>query len=239
MSKSLVSVLVLVAVALPATARAQGWADPEWAEQPRWRMDGLLTLTRFEQQVKTEVGGAVGERLVEATEAGVAHALTARVWGPFQLGAFMVFNGGNRRAGRFVGFDDDDGAVVADGVGGPYYELWAGPLLRFEWYRLFAELGYGAYGTRHDAARDDLPSETGVRTGRLTTDAAIAWMIALGGTIPITDRVEVVIKAEYRIRYYDRRGGTALADGIVHGTQSFAPFVGVAWRFGSGRSAEP
>lgn len=232
MIKTWAATVFFAVMTTPAAAQAQGWADPAWAEQPRLRMDGLLTFTRFEQQVKTEVGGAVGERLVESTEAGVAHALTARLWGPFQLGAFMVFNGGNRSAGRFVGFDDDGGAVVAGRVGGPYYELWAGPLFRFEWYRLFAELGYGAYGIRHDAARDDLPSETGATTGTLRTDPAIAWMMALGGTVPITESVELVIRAEYRIRYYDRRGGDALAEGIVHGTQSFAPFVGVAWRFG-------
>ena len=40
----------------------------------------------------------------------------------------------------------------------------------------------------------------------------------------------IVLRLEWRIRYYDERGGQPLMDGIVHGTQELRPLVGVAWR---------
>ena len=48
------------------------WAVPlsALADNP-WRLDSALTLQRFEQQVKTEVGGVRGERLVEQTHLGL------------------------------------------------------------------------------------------------------------------------------------------------------------------------
>jgi hypothetical protein len=37
---------------------------------------------------------------------------------------------------------------------------------------------------------------------------------------------------EWRIRYYDTRGGQPLMNGIIHGTQEIRPLVGLAWRPG-------
>lgn len=55
----------LVSVALASLL----FATPSRAE-PRFRFDGGLTFSRFEQQVKTELGGARGERLVEEVQFG-------------------------------------------------------------------------------------------------------------------------------------------------------------------------
>jgi hypothetical protein len=44
--------------------------------------------------------------------------------------------------------------------------------------------------------------------------------------------LDLVHRLQYRIRYYDSRGSSALAGGAVHGTQNYTPFVGVAWSFG-------
>jgi hypothetical protein len=44
--------------------------------------------------------------------------------------------------------------------------------------------------------------------------------------------LDLVLRLQYRIRYYDSRGSSALAGGAVHGTQNYTPFVGVAWSFG-------
>lgn len=226
------AVVVFTGLAIGPNAWASDWLRPDWNSAPRFRLDGGLTLSRFEQQVKSEVGGATGERLVEATEFGLADSLSCRIWGPFSVGAFMVFNIGSRSAARFDHFDENNETVVKGQVGGRYYELWMGPLLRAEWHRVFFELGYGAYGNRHDEARDDLPDDHGNRGGALKTSPSVAWMIALGGGVPIDDRLELVFRLEYRLRYYDRRGGVPLANDMVHGTQSFTPFMGVAWRFG-------
>src|SRR5690606_10531987 len=56
-------VLVGVATFMPAHAQADDFA--------RWRLDGGLTFSHFEQQIKTEIGGARGDRLVTDSEFGL------------------------------------------------------------------------------------------------------------------------------------------------------------------------
>ena len=218
--------------ALLAVLCAASSAQAKEEYGPRFRLDGGLTFSRFEQQVKSEVGGARGERLVESTEFGYLQMLAFRFWEPLSAGLFLQLDAGTREAGRFAGFAPDGTTVVSDEVGGSYTELWMGPFLRAEWRRLFVEVGYGAYGARHDEARDDLPNESGDASSNLRTHPTIAWLFALGGSVPLTDELAVALRIEYRIRYYNRRGGEALAGDVVHGTQNITPFVGVAWSFG-------
>lgn len=214
----------LASLLWPAEARAE--------TTPRVRLDAGATFSRFEQQVKSDVGTQAGERLVEQTEIGMLSMLSYRFWGPLSVGGFMQFDAGERSAARFAGFSEDGTTEVSDRVGGSYYELWMGPFVRAEWRQLFFEVGYGAYGARHDEARDDLPSESGATQGLLRTHPTIAWLFAIGGTLPITDELAACLRIEYRIRYYTSRSGEALEDDTVHGTQNVTPFVGVAWRFG-------
>ncbi len=217
-------VLALCTWLPPGEAMADG--------QPPFRLDLGATFSRFEQQAKTEVGGAKGDVLVEAMEIGFLDALTYDVWGPLAAGLFVQADAGTRRAGRFAGFDAKQKTIVTGQVGGDYSELWIGPLVRAEWRGLFGELGWGAYGARSDDARDDLPSEEGDTSGALRTRPAIAWILGLGGVVPVSGTLGVALRLQYRVRYYDRRGGTALANDTVHGTQSFTTFAGIAWRFG-------
>ena len=63
------------------------------------RLDGGLSFSRFEQQVKSEIGGARGERLVEHNEAGLLLMATATVWGPIELGLYGQYDTGTRAAG--------------------------------------------------------------------------------------------------------------------------------------------
>ncbi len=74
-------------------------------------------MSRFEQQVKTEVGGARGDRLVENGEIGLLHMLTYNVWRPLDVGAFQQLDAGRRSAARFVAFDAE-GALLEGEVGG-------------------------------------------------------------------------------------------------------------------------
>lgn len=201
------------------------------ADVGRFRLDAGLTFARFEQQVKPEVGGARGERLVEETQFGFAQSLSYRVLGPLSAGAFMQFDAGRRVAARFSGFDADGRATTTGGIGGSYLELWMGPQLRVDWRSLFAEIGYGLYGVRSDGARDDLPAADGDRAGALRTSATVAWSFAVGARVPIVASVDLLLRMQYRVRYYVSRGGTRL-DGLVHGTQNVTPFVGIAWTFG-------
>lgn len=214
---------------LPLLATCSLLSSSVFAQSSPLRVDLAASASRFEQQVKTEVGGVRGERLVESVEINLLQSLTYRVGGPVQLGYFLQFDSGKRVAGRFVGFDSQGKTVVADEVGGAFRELWVGPLLRAEWRHLFAELGWGAYGARLDEAREDLPAENG-ETGLLRTSPRIAWLLALGGSVPLHGALELSLRLEYRVRYYTRRSGEALAGGIVHGTQNFTPLMGLLYR---------
>lgn len=196
-----------------------------------FRLDAGVTYSRFEQQVKPAVGGARGERLVTETQFGYAQSLSYRVLGPLSLGVFLQVDAGTREAARFSGFDSEGRATTTGKLGGNYLELWMGPQLRLDYRTLFLELAYGAYGSRADSARDDLPSEGGDRDSALRTSPSIAWSIAFGGRVPIVADLDLLLRMQYRVRYYVRRGGAEL-DGLVHGTQNFTPFVGVAWSFG-------
>ncbi len=193
------------------------------------RLDAGLVFSHFEQQVKTEIGGEKGEKLVQDTELGVQLVATWNVWSFLDIGLWGQFDTGTRTAARFDGFDDQMRTQVTDQVGGSYTEFWFGPLIRAGWKALFLEFGYGLIGSRTDDARDDLATESGDNESALQTSPTVAWVASLGGKFEVMKDVNVVLKLSYRVRYYDARGGEALADEIVHGTQNFTPFLGVAW----------
>ena len=192
-----------------------------------WRFDGALSLQRFEQQIKTEIGGERGERLVEDFALGISGIATYKLWGPLSAGLFTRFDVGTRKAARFEEIVDERTVTVGE-VGGDYTELWVGPLIRAQWKMLFAELGYGLVGIRTDDARDDLMDENGDNEAALNTSRTIAWLVNLGGGVPINESLQLAIRLEYRVRYYDRRD-QPFVDKLVHGTQNFTPFIGVAW----------
>ncbi len=198
-------------------------------EPPRWRLDAGLTFSRFEQQVKNEVGGTKGDLLVSETQFGLLDSLTYRFWGPLSAGAYFQLDAGTREAGRFTGLDANQAAVVAGTVGGSYLEFWTGPLVRAHYKTLFLELGYGLYGARSDKARDDLPNQNNSTQGALRTHPTIAWMLGIGGGVPIDERFELALRLQYRVRYYNRRDGEKLQGDLVHGTQNFTSFAGIVW----------
>lgn len=220
--RTLTSVLLLVAS--PALAD-DTWTD---AEDETWRLEAALTFNRFEQQVKSEVGGTSVDPVVQESSVGVAFTATYNVWRFFRLGLYAQLDAGNRSAGRFTGLDAEGNPVVVS-EGGRFLELWLGPVLRVQWRGLFAELAYGALGVRRDRARDDLPDEDGDVDGLFRVSPRVAWSFGLGAFVPVHANVDVVIRLQYRVRYYDQRGGSSLANDVVHGTQNLVPFVGVAW----------
>ena len=196
------------------------------AAEETWRFDTGLTLTRFEQQVKAEVGGEWGERLVEEFGVGLLGAASYRCWGPLSVGLFTRFDFGSRKEARFQAVEEGRAVIVSE-VGGAYTELWVGPFVRAQWMTLFVELGYGAIGIRDDDARDDLVNENGDTESALKASRAVAWILDLGGGVPLTEALHLALRMEYRVRYYDRRG-SSLADKLVHGTENFMPFIGLA-----------
>ena len=121
--------------------------------------------------------------------------------------------------------------VIENSLGGNYSEFWLGPLVAFSWKQLIGELGYAVIGTRSDDGRSDIASASGDTTSSFSLKPGIAWIAAIGGNIALTDNLGVLIKLEYRARYYEKRNGESLQNAIQHGTQDIAPFIGVSYRF--------
>lgn len=220
MRNGLIAYLFGVAFIIPAQA------------QESWDIDVGFTFSHFQQQVKAEIGDERGERLVNELQVGVMALGSFRIWEFVSAGIFLQYDQGNRHAARFSGFDAATGkTVTADKIGGNYNEFWAGPVVRVQWKKLFGEFGYGLFGSRNDEARSDLKSSTGDSTGTLALLPSIAFYASLGGAIAIVDRLDLVVRMEYRLRYYNKREGNPFQAGIEHGTQNITPFIGVRLRF--------
>lgn len=217
--------LLICIVALFAVHMVQG------QDQTRWRIEGGITFSHFQQQVKTAVGAVRGDRLVNEFQIGLMGSGTYRVTDILALGLFARADRGERLASRFDGFDATGKTQVKDAVGGLYSELWLGPMMQARWKQLSAEAGYALVGLRDDMARDDLLSSTGDRESAFTTHPTIAWLFTLGANIELVSSVEVILKIEYRANYYSKRGGNALVNDIEHGRQSINPIIGLAWQF--------
>lgn len=208
-----------------STAAAQ---EREPYELERVRLGASLTYSSFEQQVKSEVGGTSVEPLVVDRAFGLHVTATANLWRFIRFGIFFQIDAGKRSAARFEGLVDGE-PEVTQLAGGRYWELWLGPLLRLQWRFLAAEIGYGLVGARRDRARDDLPNRTDGTGDAFRTSPRVAWHFALAAYAPVHREVDIVIRVQYRVRYYDRRGGVGLSEGVVHGTQNLTPTIGVAW----------
>jgi hypothetical protein len=116
---------------------------------------------------------------------------------------------------------------VKNRIGGNYFEFWFGPEIMLHWKQLFAEIGYGLVGIRNDDGRSDIPSNSGDISGSFTTSPSISWMFSLGGQIPVFKKFDIMIKVEYRLRYYNERNGEPLLNNIEHGTMNISPIIGV------------
>ena len=188
------------------------------------------TFSKFQQQVKSGVGTISGDRLVDEYQFGY---LISSVYKPvkfFGFGFYFRHDIGKREAALFNGFDENGATVTIRQLGGNYNEIWLGPLASFYWKKLILDIGFGAYGSRFDAGRYDLPSKSGSINGNFTTHPTIAWLMAIGGNITISKTFDLSFKAEYRVRYYTQRNGEDILTGVEHGTQSLAPMIGILWK---------
>lgn len=200
------------------------------ANAERLRIDGSLGFAHFQQQAKPRIGTPRGERLVDQTSFTVATTVAYDLHRFIAAGVFAELDLATRRSGELVGFDADGRATIDPAIGGKSTELWTGLFVRAQWRGLFADLGYALFTRRWDTGRDDLPSADGTTDGAFNTEPAVRWMFALGGAVPLRHDLAITIRLEWRIRYYDERGGQSLRDGIVHGTQEIRPLFGVTWR---------
>ncbi|MEM9864827.1 MAG: hypothetical protein AAF938_24715 [Myxococcota bacterium] len=241
------TLIVTLAFASTASAQLEGEAEsaqtaqtpashtPAVDEEDTWhrdserlRVDFLLGYSAFEQQVKSEIGGVSVEPLVQDRALELSLSATYGLWKYIRAGLFLQLDVGTRRFARFEGLSDGE-PLISESTGGRYREFWIGPLLRFQWRGLAAEVGWGAFGVRSDRARNDLPTEDG-GLAPLRTTPRVAWHFALSGYVPVHVHIDVVFRVQYRIRYYEDRGGEDLREGVAHGTQNLSPTVGVSWR---------
>ncbi|MEM1033794.1 MAG: hypothetical protein AAGN82_25900 [Myxococcota bacterium] len=195
----------------------------------RFDLGGSGSLYTSAAEVSTS--GESNQRLANDAQFGMYTSGTWRFWGPFSVGWFGQFDLGRRDYGRFdrVADDGETALVVRDG-GGPFWEVWTGPLLRVQWRALYVEGGWGAFGVRGDDARTDLPNTDGDTDGAFRTTPTIAWQLGIGANVEVAPPVFLALRLNYRIRYYETRGGADLAQGLAHGTQDILPFIGFAYR---------
>lgn len=232
--RTLVALCIPFGVALsPCSARADG-PDVEPHVDVDGHSDGLvvdaaLGFSRFEQQVKSEVGGASAEPLVQEQSGSLALTATYRVAPFLRLGLFAEVDVGRRAVRSFLQLDPEGTPLVTEARGGSFRELWFGPLLRLQWRMLFFDAGWALVGRRWDDARLDLPDADGDSAAPLRTSRRIAWRFGLGAEVPLVEGVTLSLRVQYRVRYYDRRR-RALANDVVHGTQGISPSVGIMWR---------
>ena len=199
--------------------------DPWRNEFLRFDLGGILNF--YTSAVEVSTSGESNRRLTTDMSGGFVAAATWRVWGPFAVGVYAQFEAGERSFGHFSEVRDGVAIVEGDGGGG-FRELWFGPLLRFQWKSVFAEVGWGPAGFRWDSARTDLPAG-GAASGAFRTTPSIAWLLGIGTAVEIWGDFELVLRLNYRIRYYEVRGGRDLDEGLAHGTQDIIPFIGLAW----------
>ncbi|MBO6933728.1 MAG: hypothetical protein JJ863_02095 [Deltaproteobacteria bacterium] len=219
---------LLPGLALFALASPAGAQEREPYQLERVRIGASLTYSSFEQQVKSEIGGTSVEPLVVDRAFGLHLTATANLWRFIRLGVFFQIDAGNRSMGRFEGLMAGE-PEVTQLIEGRYWEVWLGPLLRLQWRFLAAEIGYGLVGARRDRARVDLPDGAGGTSDPFRTSPRVAWHFALAAYAPVHPEIDIVIRVQYRVRYYDRRSSSSLENGVVHGTQNLTPTIGIAW----------
>ena len=200
-------------------------------EQTNWRVESGVVFSHFQQQIKRAVGDERGQRLVNEFHLGALLSGSYRIHEFIHLGIFTRADRGERYLANFNGFDAQGKTQTKNGIGGTYTEFWIGPLLQLQWKQLTLDLGYAPYGTRNDNARGDIPNANNSAEGSFSLHPTIAWLISFGGSFDVSDNFDVLLKVEYRPRYYSERGGTALLNDIEHGTQSVVPVIGVAYQW--------
>lgn len=214
-------------VFLVAVLQSFGFSE----EYERWKIEGGVVVSHFQQQVKRAVGDPRGQRLVNDFQLGGLVSGYYRVHEYVHVGVFVRLDRGERFLANFSGFDATGKTQTKDGIGGTYNEVWIGPLIQFQWKQLTFDAGFAPYGRRSDDARGDIPNINNSIDGSFSLHPTIAWLFSLGGSFEVYDNMNMLMKIEYRPRYYSERNGAALLNDIEHGTQSIVPVLGIAYSF--------
>jgi len=188
------------------------------------------SLSHFEQQIKTKIGGEKGDLLAANTELNIQAVGTYKVWKFITAGCYFQYDIGNRENSQISGFDASGAAQVMNVQGGAFREFWTGPILHAQYRQAFLEFGYGLVGTRKDDSRSDILNAAGSNQGNFSIDPSVAWIIGVGVQVNLSKKFDFLVKAQYRARYYNSRDGVEFENQAVYGTQNFSPLIGVLYR---------
>lgn len=196
-----------------------------------WEAALSATYSHFEQQIKAKVGDTRGQKISDITEFGISMEGNRRIIKNLRGGVYVIYDLGNRSGAKFDGFDSTGITRVKDQTGGIYKELWLGPYLQYQWKLLNVDLGYGALGIRQDNGRSDIKNSNGMASGDFLVNPKLAWYVGMGSKVEISSKCFVVIKVQYRVRYYNTRDGEPLMNNMEHGTQNISPYTGILYKF--------
>ncbi len=191
-----------------------------------------LASSGSEPQPLTVEGAAMvlfDERQIEGPglDAAVSRHLTLSTWA---AAYYDVYSG--LELGAFVAFDYGFARTAAGGPGLDVWELDLGLGVRYRFADIaFVELGWMPLMLRSDDSRVDLPNTAGDTDGLFVGSRSVAWLLGFGVNVPLSDSVALLLRLDYRIRYFVSRGGEDLAGGLEHGGQSIVPRVGVSASF--------
>jgi hypothetical protein len=227
--------LVLLAVLSPASAVAQaGSSEREpTQESEAWRAHRLdLELALFPSFTQRQIEGpGRDDVVVNEPQLALVAAATYRVLEWLEAGLYLHLDLGSSERVLFSAPDETGAAAEVARIDGAFWELWTALLVRFRYGSLFAELGWAPLMVRHDTSRTDLPNAGGDAGGLFVGSRSVAFLLGLGGRLPLMDRLDLTLRLELRIRYLVERGGEPLAGDAEFGQMSAWPFVGLAYRF--------
>lgn len=143
---------------------------------------------------------------------------------------FHIFRGFS--AGLHLGWDRTFHRGQVDGAGQSAWELWLAIVARYTFGRyFFAQLGYMPLQVRSDETRTELVNTRGENTGLFLGGHRVAWLFGVGGQLPLSERVGLFARLDFRVRYFGTRGGAALAGERELGGISITPMLGAAYSF--------
>lgn len=192
-------------------------------------IDVAAMLYSFEQQVKGDIGDDAGEKITEISNYTLSVGWSFELLENLELGLLFRSDHGKRSSALYAGEDENGKTVTTNSIGGNYSELWLGPQIRYNFENLFFRLAHGSFARRYDKARSDLPNNSNQQSGAFSTTPKVSWMFALGLQTMLAKDFLLNLALEYRIRYYDERGGEPLLGNVKHGTQDLTPLLGVRY----------
>jgi hypothetical protein len=197
-----------------------------WLQNPELSLG--FSFNHFQQQIKTEIGGKQGDKLVENTSITFTLNGLVSIYKGLKAGIYLDYESGSRKSGRFQSFSSENAAITDQKNGGSFTEIWIGPIIQFNYHQAFIEFAHGTFAIRKDDGRVDIPDNQNDNKSSFKAVSSVAWKLQFGYKINLSEKLDSFIKIQYRVRYYDRRDGT-LKNNYVLGSQNITPVIGLSY----------